>query len=177
MNARITGLLAALLITATPALADKAEDAYRRGLQAVADGDASTARAAFHEALRLRPNHAYARYQLSRLAQDNGQLAAQKRARDLAAVRLDQVDFKDVPLSDALIALNQLVEEASAKARGKDKAITPNFNIQDPTGKLGQKEVTLQLKNVPAKAALDYLLEQAGARARFDEFATVVMPN
>lgn len=167
----------AISISISPALADKADDAYRKGMSAIAAGDVSAARSAFQEALKLRPNHAYARFQLGQLDQDNGQITARKRASELASVRLPNVEFKDVPLSDALIALNQLVEDASAQQFGKDKSLTPNFNIQDPTGRLSQKEVTIQLKNVPAKAALDYLLQQAGAKVRYDEFATVITPN
>ncbi|MCU0796478.1 MAG: hypothetical protein MUF31_11135 [Akkermansiaceae bacterium] len=174
---KTTHLLAILALTITPALADKADDAYRKGMRAIAAGDVTAARSAFNEALKLRPNHPYARYQLSQLDQDTGQITARKKASELAAVRLPNVDLKDVPLSDAIIALNQMVEEASAKQYGKDKALTPNFNIQDPKGELGKKEVTLQLKNVPAKTALDYILQQAGARVRFDEFATVIVPN
>ena len=170
-------LFAALAISISPALADKADEAYRKGMSAIAAGDVSAARSAFQQALKLRPNHAYARFQLGQLDQDNGQIAARKRASELASVRLPNVEFKDVPLSDALIALTQLVEDASAQQFGKDKSLTPNFNIQDPSGKLSQKEVTIQLKNVPAKAALDYLLQQAGAKVRYDEFATVITPN
>ena len=64
-----------------------------------------------------------------------------------------------------------LVEKAS-----EDK-VTPNFILQDPQGALSDVKITLVLKNTPAKAALKYILDMAGAKARHDEHAIVIMPN
>jgi hypothetical protein len=48
--------------------------------------------------------------------------------------------------------------------------------IQDPSSKLADSQVTLMVKNVPAKAAFDMILQQAGAVAKYEEHAIVVKP-
>jgi hypothetical protein len=59
--------------------------------------------------------------------------------------------------------------------KASDEKITPNFIIQDPKGKLADKTISMQLKNVPAKAILDYIHSQANTQARFDEHAVVII--
>ena len=71
----------------------------------------------------------------------------------------------------AVTALGQMVDKESKGA------VTANFIVEDPQGKLAGKKVTLSIKNLPAKVVLDYLLSQVGAKARFDEHAVVVMPQ
>jgi hypothetical protein len=52
-----------------------------------------------------------------------------------------------------------------------------NFIVHDPEKKLAAAKITLSLRNIPASAALKYILEQSGAKARFDEHAVVVGPK
>lgn len=170
-----TLLLGLVLLASAPVQADPADQAYAQGLAAMQQGDPAKARASFQKALALRLDHAYARYQLGRLKSQAGTLVAKKRARQLSAVVLPSIDFREVALSDALAALNQMVETQSGQNGGK--TFTPNFMVQDPSGKLKDREVTLTLKNVPAKSALDYILNACGAMARYDEHAIVVRPT
>jgi hypothetical protein len=144
-------------------------------MEAVEKGDVAGARTAFTEALRLKPDHAYARYQLGQLTENQGQLVAKRRSSQLTSIKLPEVNMDAVTLSEALEVLNHMVAEQSKKADPKSE-YSPNFIIRDPKNELGEREVTLRLKNVPAKVALDYLLEQAGGVARFDEHATVIRP-
>ena len=168
-------LLLFLAALAVPAFAQTADEYYRRGMEAVGRGDAQAARAAFNEALRLRPDHPYARYQLGQLRAQTPQLHAKRREAELAAITLPNVDFRDVGLSEALAAMSLMIEQQTKK--GEDKpGFSPNFMVQDPTGELAERPVTLQLKGIPAKAALDYLLQQTGSTARFDEHAIVIRP-
>ncbi len=170
-------LLAAILaLAALPVAADEANDAYTRGMQALKNNDVDAAQTAFTETLRLRPDHPYARYQLGLLKQQGLQLRARKKEAALASIRLPEVNFEEAPFAEAVAALNSMIETESAKSLGAENAIVPNLNVQDSTGQLGQKEVTLQLKNVPANTVLKYLLEQVGAKIRYDEHATVIMP-
>ena len=81
-------------------------------------------------------------------------------------LKLDQAPFKD-----SLEALQLIVEKQS------NEKVTPNFVIQDPKNVLSEAKITLVLKNTPAKAVLQYILDQAGAKARHDEHAIVIMPN
>lgn len=168
-------ILLGLALAAMPAFADQADDYYQKGLAAITRGEPEQAAAAFRKALSLRPDHAYARFQLGKLQGQAGQLKAKRREGELTKVKLDEVNFDGVTLSEALTALNHMVEKKTAKD-GKE-GVTPNFMVQDSSGKLGDTEVTLRLKNVPAKIALDYLLEQAGGKARYDEHAIVILPR
>jgi hypothetical protein len=74
-------------------------------------------------------------------------------------------------VQEALAALGSSIEKESKGG------ITPNFVIEDPAGKLADKKLSVQLKAVPAKAVLDYLLVEANAKARFDEHAVVIIPR
>ena len=168
-------ILAAFAMIALPAFGSEADDYYKKGMDAIAKGDVAGARTAFNETLRLKPDHAYARYQLGRLAETKGDLVSKRRSIQLAAIKIPVVSLDNVTLSEALEALDHMVNEESKKANPKS-AFSPNFLIRDPKNELGEREVSLQLKNVPAKVALDYLLEQAGGIARYDEHATVIRP-
>lgn len=171
-----TRILTLFLAAATvPAFAQTADEFYRRGMEAVSRGDADAARASFSEALRLRPDHPYARYQLGQLRGQTAHLTAKRREAQLAAVTLPNVDFRDVGLSEALAALGLMIEQQTKKGED-DAGFSPNFMVQDPSGQLAERPVSLQLKGIPAKAALDYLLQQTGSTARFDEHAIVIRP-
>ena len=164
-------LLAAPVSFAEPIPKPSPEVFYQKGLKAVEAGDVSSAKANFEQALQLDPNHANARYQLAELSRNAPRVAAKGREGKLAAVIIPQLQFSAADLSDALTALGQMVEKESKGA------VSLNFIIDDPQAKLANQKVTLSLKNIPAKAALDYILTQVGAKARFDEHAVVVSPN
>ncbi len=169
-------LLLALLAVTIPVSADEADQYYRQGMAAIQQGNPDAAKAAFQTALKLRPDHAQARYQLGQLPARAEGLKAQRRENEIGSIMLPAIDFEEVALSEALAALGQMIETESARTLGEDKALVPNFMVQDPGGDLGSKEVTLRLKNIPAKAAINYLLQQVSATARYDEHATVVRP-
>jgi len=175
MKTRLFLLSCALLVApvsfAQPIPAPSPEVFYQKGLKAVEAGDVSGAKANFQQALQLDPNHANARLQLAELARNAPRVAAKGREGKLASVIIPQLQFTAADLSDALTALGQMIEKESKGG------VTLNFIVDDPQAKLANKKVTLQLKNIPAKAALDYLLTQVGAKARFDEHAVVVTPQ
>lgn len=158
--------------------AQSANDFYQRGVQAMNRGEVEAAETAFKKALKVKPNHAYARYQLGQLKLQAGQLETTRREKAFAAVTLEEVKFSEVPFSDAVMALGQMVETSHEANKDKDKegaeAPVMNFVIQDPAGKLGERLVSLQMKQIPAKTALDYLLKQVQAVARYDEHAIVI---
>ena len=166
-------LMLAIGLGCLPLAADEADQHYRRGMNAVASGDIVAARNSFMKTLELRPGHPHARFQLNNLKGQKGEMVAKQRSGKLASIVLDRIEFDEVPLSEALIGLNHLIE---AKTGEGGKPFSPNFMIQDPKGELGDKEVSLRLRNVPAKVALDYMLQAVSATARYDEHATVIRP-
>ena len=74
-------------------------------------------------------------------------------------------------LKEALEAFSLLIEKQS------NNEVTPNFVIEDPKGLLGATKISINLKNMPAQAVMKYLLDQSGAKARYDEHAVVVSPR
>lgn len=171
MKTRIIALMIALVGTAAAeSPARLAEAQYRAGIAAEEAGDPDSARSAYTEALRHNPNHANARFRLGELKIHGPKIAAKGREAKVGAVMLPEVAFQEASLSEALEALANKIEKQS---EGK---LVPNFVIQDPQGKLKNSRIDLRLKNIPVRGALQHVLSQAGARARYDEHAVVVTP-
>jgi len=165
-------LIAALLLGVAGAPAFGAETAAQlvaKGQAAEKDGDVAGARAAYTAAVAADPSDPNLRLRLSQLNEQAAKVAGRGRAKQLADIQIPQVDFDNVTLSDALDSLGVLTEKASG-----DKKFSPNFMIQDPTGKLGEQKLSLKVKGVPAKAVLEMVLSQTGAKARYDEHAVVI---
>jgi tetratricopeptide (TPR) repeat protein len=157
--------------TENPAAPPNANALYQQGLVAVQEGNVARARECFRGVLQLRPNDPNATYQLGQLKERGPEISTKGRELKFSKIMLPQVDFDNSTLAEGLTALSALVE----KSAGADSR--PSFIIQDPTGKLAGKAVTLHLKNIPAKAVLTYLLEQTDAKANFEEHAIVVRPK
>lgn len=163
-------ILILALAASLPAHADKAAEIYKQGMIAVAEGNAEAAEAAFKEVLRLQPGNANARYQLAELKQSQGSLAARRREKKMGEFVIPQIDFDKVELAEAIAALAVMVEEQS---KGE---FAPNFMVQDPSSKLADQTVTLQVKGVPAKAVLDMMLKQTGAVSKYEQHAVIIRP-
>jgi tetratricopeptide (TPR) repeat protein len=165
----IAFVLALPLSAETPAL--RAELLYRKGQAAEQAGDPEAARKAYTDALQADPSHPHARYSLGQLKITGPALAAKGREAKFGSVMIPELKLDQAPLKDALEALQVLVEKQS------NEKVTPNFVLQDPKDVLAAAKITLVLKNTPAKAVLQYILDQAGAKARHDEHAIVITPN
>jgi len=167
-------ILALAMLASLPAHAQqqtqRASDIYKQGMIAMDQGNVTAADLAFREVLRLQPGHADARFQLSELKRNQGSIAARAREKKLAEYEIAQIDFDKTELSEALAALSMLVEK---KSEGK---FAPNFMIQDPSNLLAESKVSLTVKNLPAKAAFNMILQQAGAVAKYEEHAIIVKP-
>jgi tetratricopeptide (TPR) repeat protein len=171
-------MLAPLLISAALMLplsaetpAQRAELLYRQGLAAEQAGNPEAARKAYTGALQADPNHAHSRYSLGQLKITAPALAAKGREAKFGAVMVPEFKVDQAALKETLEALQIIVEQQS---KGE---VTPNFILQDPKESISGTKITLVLKNTPAKAVLQYVLEQAGAKARYDEHAIVITPN
>lgn len=186
--------LSMFLVLTSSGWSQSANNYYQRGMLAMERGDIAQAAASFRQALEVNANHAHARYQLGQLKIRAGQLEASRRERAFAAVMLDEINFDQAPFSEALRALSQMVETSQEKADAEgeadkktkdggaeknadEEALVVNFVIQDPAGKLSERVVSLKMKNVPAKTALDYLMQQVQASARYDKHAIVIRPK
>lgn len=154
------------VMAAEPAVATPS--AYQQGLLAVAAGDPVKAEACLTLALQQDPNNANARYQLIEVRKNAASISAKGRASKFGAVVIPSIQLDGATLGESLTVLGKMVSRES-----KDQ-VTPNFVTEDPESKLASKTINLKLNNIPAKAALEYILTQAGAKARYDEHAIVV---
>jgi len=157
----------------TPAAtaARQAEALYHQGSLAEKAGDPVTAEKSYTAALKADPTHANARYALGQLKLTSNTIAAKGREAKFATIIIPAFNLDAATLQEAIDALGVLIEKQSKNA------VAPNFVIQDPQKKLSEVKISIKLKSMPAKAVLQYLLEQSGAKARYDEHAIVIMPN
>jgi len=176
MKTRIILTLATLFVASLghaqqdQSAANRSDLLYRQGLVAVQRGDKDGAKKSFEGALRINPNHANARYHLLQLRGTGARLAGKARELKLQQVTLPVVNFDDVTLEEAIQAIDLLVRKETKEA------FSPNFVIQDSTGELAKRPISLQLRNIPAHVALKYTLDAARAAARYDEHAILIHP-
>lgn len=149
--------------------AQQAVSFYQKGQTAEKAGDPASAKEHYAQALKLDPKNADARFSIGQLKLTSPALAAQGREAKFGAVVVPVFQLDEATLPEALEALSKIVEKESKEA------VTPNFVIEDPKNLLGDKKISMNLKNVPAKGVMKYLMDQAGAKTRFDEHAVVVV--
>jgi tetratricopeptide (TPR) repeat protein len=163
-----------LVLSLGVACADPALNAnthYLNGIASENAGDPTAAGEAYKTALKLNPNHANARFRLGQLKINSAAIAAKGREAKIGGVMLPEIHLEDASLRECLDALAIKIEKES------NGEVTPNFIIQDPSGKLAEAKVSFQLKNVPTSSALRYILTQSRAKVRYDEHAVVVSPK
>lgn len=148
-----------------------AESLYKQGQAAEKAGDPAAAGTYYKSALKIDPAHANSRYSLGQLKLTSPALAAKGREAKFGAVTIPVFQLEEATLQEALEAFTVIIEKQS-----KD-TVTPNFVIEDPKKLLTSQKISMNLKNMPSSAIMKYLMDQAGAKARFDEHAVVITPR
>lgn len=179
MNAHLPILVltfSGILFLAPPARAqqtalEKSQSHYLQGMAAEKAGDPVAAKAAYEAALKAYPRNANARYRLGQVEMNSERIAVIGRKNKLNTVVIPEFKIEEASLKEALAALSLLAERESKGT------VQPNFIVQDSSGTVNDAKVSLVLKSTPAGAILNYLLEQANAKARFDEHAIVLTPR
>lgn len=165
--------LAVLTFASLPLLAQsagqQAEAYYKRGLEAEKAGKPDVALAAFKAALKLHPGHANARYRAGQVKINASSIKADATEAKIGAVMIPVFQIEDATVSEAISLLSIGIEKAT------DGKIAPNFIIEDPKEKLANTRISMQLKNIPVKAILEYIHSQANTKARYDEHAVVLL--
>lgn len=165
----IAGALVSPAFAQTPA--QQAEVLYKQGVAAEKAGDPVAAKDFYANALKADPNNANARYSLGQVKINSAAIAAQGREAKFGAVMIPVYQLDGASLQEALDALSIIVEKQSKNE------VTPNFVIEDPKAQLADRKISLNLKNMPSKAVMKYLMDQTGAKARYDEHAVVIAPK
>ncbi len=157
--------------TPAQAAARQSEALYQQGLTAEKANDVAAAKEAYTKAVKLNPDNANARYSLGQLAIHAPEIATRAREAKFGEVMIPLIQLDNATLQEALDAFSTMIEKES-----KDQ-VTPNFVIQDPKGTLASVKLSMNLKNMPSKGVMKYLMDQANAKARYDEHAVVVTPR
>jgi len=165
--------LLAFGFTSIPLLAQsagqQAEAFYQKGVAAEKAGNPADALNAYKEALNLYPEHANARYRAGQVKINASSIKAGATETKIGAVVIPVYQVEDATVSEAIELLSISMDKAT------EGEIAPNFIIEDPKGKLAATRISMQLKNIPVKAVLEYIHSQANTKARFDEHAVVIL--
>jgi tetratricopeptide (TPR) repeat protein len=149
--------------------APTAASLYQKGQAAEKAGDPVAAKEHYTSALKLDPNNPDARFSLGQLKLNSASIAAKGREAKFGAVLVPAFQLDEASLPEALEALSMIIEKQSKEE------VTPNFVIEDPKNLLADRKISMNLKNMPAKAVMKYLMDQTGAKTRFDEHAVVIV--
>ncbi|MES2474652.1 MAG: hypothetical protein V4640_02645 [Verrucomicrobiota bacterium] len=170
MKKSIVLVVSSILSTGAFAQAPASSSAslYQQGQAAEKAGDPVAAQKYYEGSLKADPNNANARYSLGQIKINAPKIAAKGREEKFGAVMVPVFQLNEASLQEALDALGSIVEKES-----KDE-VAPNFIIEDPKQLLAERKLSLNLKGMPAKAVMKYLMDQSGAKARYDEHAVVV---
>lgn len=167
-------LIALIIITFTlpsahgQSAAQQAEAYYRKGLTAEKSGDPTAALTAYTSALKLNPQHANARYRAGQVKINAASIKSGATEAKIGSVLIPVYQLENASVKEAIEALSLAVDAAT------EGEITANFVIEDPSNKLAEKRVNMNLKNIPVSAILTYIHGIAGTKARFDEHAVVI---
>lgn len=149
--------------------AEKAEAWYQKGLAAEKAGDPAAAITAHKAALELNPNHANARFRLGEVKLNAVGIRANAMEAKIGGIVIPAYQIEDATVQEALDVLAIAIEKQSKEE------IVPNFVIEDPSKKLVDAKVTMNIKNVPVSAILKYIHAQTSTKIRYDEHAVVIL--
>lgn len=157
--------LAPAVLAAEPTI----EDLHRAASKAFERGDIFTAEQVSRRVLTAVPNHIPTLDLVSRINDSKKVAARQAIKPKLAAVKLEKVKFDGESFQDAIGVIRRKLNE---------KQTPVNILIMDPTGKLHESEVSaIDLNNIPATSALEYLAEGANAKVVYRADSVVISPK
>ncbi len=162
----VAGTLISQAFAQSPA--QQSEAFYQQGQAAEKTGDITTAREFYTKALRTNPKNTNARFSLGQLKINSASIAARGREAKFGEIMIPIYQLDNASLKEALEAISLIIEK---QTQGE---VIPNFVIKDPEDVFASRKITLNVKNMPAKAVMKYLTDQAGAKVRHDEHAIVI---
>jgi hypothetical protein len=168
LTIRLPVVLAVLTLDAgaesTQELLSEAQTAYLRG-------DMETAKRNFELVNKLDPRNTTAiAYLRTMKAREVKAGAGAVQEKQLSAIVLPKIEFREATLGSALDFLKQQVNKQS---EGKTMV---NFVLQLPEEQVKKQTVTLSLANVPFTEVLRYLGTLSGTTFTFEKYAITVRP-
>ncbi len=158
-----------LTLLSGAAMADSVADLLKEAQTAYQKGDMETAKRAFEMVYALDAHNQTAITFLRRIKAAAPKAGgAKERERQLAAVILPQVNFKEATLGSALDYVKQQVAKVT---EGK---VPLSFVLQVPEETMKTTVVTLSLANVPVTEVLRYVGGLANVTFSYEQFAVVV---
>lgn len=133
-------------------------------------GDLATAKTDLDWALQLDPHNKTAIGYLRRIALQEGQNKGVALEKQLEALMIPKLDFKEATLG---AALDYMKKAADRLSNGK---IAVSFVVQAPPEFVNSQPVTLSLSNVPFTEALRYIGGIASLNFTYEKYAIVVRP-
>ncbi len=145
------------------------EAVYKQAVGALERGDFETTETLSRRILQTVPNHLPTKDLLSRAEQLKVAAARGAAKTKLAGVTLDRIHFDGTPFKDALSTL---------RTKLRQQKVEVNLLIMDPGNKFRESEVAaMELNQIPATAAIDYLAEAVGARVEYRADSVVFAPK
>jgi hypothetical protein len=139
------------------------------GQQAMLRGDTATAKSKFTEVNRMDPKNPTAIGFLKQIAvQEAKTPLSPQTEKDLAALIVPQVQFREATLGSALDFLKKKVTELSSGKKSVNFVLSPGVD-QDT-------KVTINLSNIPVTEVLRYVAELSSARVEYQKFAVMIKP-
>jgi hypothetical protein len=167
LSRALRALLVACAVPMTAAVYSAADDInalFQQGRAAYYKGDLPLAKRLLTQVNAVDPRHIETRAILARIRLEMPDDAPSLKER-YTSVRLAKVDIQDATLAECLEALTIMSRNAS---NGK---VQPNLILKSPNK--AATKVTLALTDVPLPAAIDYVAELSGTKARWEKHAVV----
>jgi outer membrane protein assembly factor BamD (BamD/ComL family) len=159
------------VLPAAQALAQSTSQLYSEAQRAYLAGDLETAKQKLLIVVEADPGNQGAKNYLRMIRTREKEAGpGNLRQRELEALILPKVNFRDATLDSAL----EYLKQAAAKASNDKTQV--NFVVQLPEETL-PKKVTLNLANAPFTEAIKYLGEVASVAFSIDKYAIVVKPK
>jgi hypothetical protein len=139
------------------------------GQTAMIRGDVESAKRAFSMAYQIDPRNPVAVAGLKQIALQQGKGGGSAQVeKQLSALIIPQIQFKDANFASALEALKAKVTEVSGGKQAANFVVKPGVDQNTA--------VTLSLTNVPVTEALRYLAELANSKVEYEKYAIVIKP-
>ena len=164
-------LMAASLAFGQQTKEQKINQAYKIGIEALNSGDLAKAEKYLSAVVKASPTHGNAKLGLIKVKESRSTKKNTKSKDQFADITIKKIDLVDMPFKEAVEAFGIIVDNNNGDVG------PPNISIIDRQNKFANKNITINLENIPAKGVFDYILDTAGATANYGEYIIDIRPR